>query len=60
VGEKYKTQRTTKKITAYIKEDNYWCDCPIGSGRFIDELKTKHIFGIDKSPTFLEQNKKKY
>ncbi|MBC8393736.1 MAG: class I SAM-dependent methyltransferase [Deltaproteobacteria bacterium] len=37
----------------------YWCDCPIGSGRLMQELSCRKMLGFDKSPAFLEFNRKK-
>ncbi len=36
-----------------------WLDAPIGSGRLMEELKCKEMFGFDRSLTFIDYNNAK-
>ena len=43
-------------IKKFVKDDMYWCDCPIGSGRIFDEIRTSKIIGVDISDEFIRYN----
>ncbi len=46
-------------VDKYLEDWMYWCDCPIGSGRLMDELQTSKMLGFDISESFIEYNKKR-
>ena len=43
-------------VRKYLRDEMLWCDCPIGSGRLMDELSAQHRVGFDISPAFLAYN----
>lgn len=46
-------------VKKYLDYSMYWCDCPIGSGRLMNELSTKKMLGYDVSDQFLDFNRKR-
>lgn len=45
-------------ISKYLESWMSWCDCPIGSGRLMRELKSARMVGYDISDAFLEHNRR--
>jgi len=66
-GSKFKTKwekaikhdQQIRFIKKYLKDELYWCDFPIGSGRLEDELSTDKMLGLDISESFLAHNRSK-
>jgi len=66
-GSKFKTKwekaikhdQQIRFIKKYLKDELYWCDFPIGSGRLEDELSTDKMLGLDISDSFLAYNSSK-
>lgn len=46
-------------VRKYLRSDMKWLDAPIGSGRLMAELKSKHMVGYDLSPEFIKYNRDK-
>ena len=46
-------------VGKYLRREDYWCDCPIGSGRLMRHLSADLMLGFDKSPMFVEFNRKR-
>jgi ubiquinone/menaquinone biosynthesis C-methylase UbiE len=48
-----------KFISKYLHEYMAWLDAPIGSGRLMDSIRTKKMYGFDISSPFIHHNFKK-